>query len=110
MKNCCGESITLLGTTIAIQIFECMNQEDITVLAALLTVIADQLTLMTAANDRCSNKNNKNDKSNNSNKNSKSDKNDKSNNSNKNSESDKNDKSNKNNKSNNKKCNKKEEG
>ncbi len=56
MKNCCGESITVLGTAIAIQISECMNQEDITVLAALLTTIGDQLTLMTAAKDRCSNK------------------------------------------------------
>lgn len=55
-QNCCGENITVLGTVIAIQIFQCLSIEEAGILAALLTTIGDQLTLLSAVKEKCSKK------------------------------------------------------
>ena len=48
-NNCYGEKLVTIAAAIAIQISQCVTNDDLPVLAALFTVIGDQLALLAAA-------------------------------------------------------------
>lgn len=46
MDPCCGEKLVAVGSAIAIQIAQCTDPDDLSLLGALFTVIGDQLSLL----------------------------------------------------------------
>lgn len=46
LNNCCGEKLITIGTAIAFQIANSLDPDDTSILGELLTVVGDQLSLL----------------------------------------------------------------